>query len=108
MTMTWTGDAAANHHASNSVRWKYVLSGIFLLFCVLLSALGVIVSSYQSRQLFNDWQQAQHQSVYLEEEWSRLLLEESTWSSPSRVEQLALSELQMQAPDSRSIVVVKK
>lgn len=81
---------------------------LLLLVLVLASALGVIVSSYQARQLFSDVQQQRKTSHNLEEEWGRLLLEESTWGSHSRVEALAIARLAMKAPDTASTVVVKQ
>jgi cell division protein FtsL len=82
------------------------LMNIFLLLLVVASALGVIYSSYMSRQLFSELQQGKRQAMSLEENWGRLLLEQSTWASHSRVEQLAKTKLKMKVPDPALIVVV--
>ena len=80
----------------------------FLLLLILVTALGVIYSSYQSRQHFSELQKTYRKTVGLEEEWGRLLLEQSTWASPSRVEHLARTKLQMSAPEGRNMVVVNQ
>ena len=83
--------------------WLVVL---LLVLVAIASALGVIYSSYQSRQLFSELQQLDRQAVQLDEEWGRLLLEQSTWASHSRIEQLAKSKLNMVVPDASSTIVV--
>lgn len=82
------------------------LAMIALLLLVVVSALAVVHSSYKSRQLFSELQQDKREAMRLEENWGRLLLEQSTWASHSRVERLAKSQLNMVAPESESIVVV--
>lgn len=82
------------------------LINVFLLLSVIGSALGVIYSSYMSRQLFSELQQGKRQAMSLEENWGRLLLEQSTWASHSRVERLAKTKLNMKVPDPALIIVV--
>ena len=86
------------------------MSVLSLLLVVLLvfSALGVIYSSYKSRQLFSELQQLNRESIRLEEEWGRLLLEQSTWASHARIEQVAKDKLQMVVPNSSAIIVVQQ
>ena len=79
-----------------------------LIVLVLVSALGVIYSSWKSRQLFNAVQQQHRESMRLEEEWGRLLLEQSTWAAHSRIEQVAKTRLQMVMPDPEATVVVRR
>ena len=87
---------------------QLMLVAVVLLVLVVASALGVVHSSYKSRQLFAELQQLKRESIHMEEEWGRLLLEQSTWASPSRIERVAKSELHMVVPDSGSIVVVEQ
>ena len=77
-----------------------------LLASVVLSALGVIYSTYQSRQLFNELQQLQRGEWTLDEDWERLLLEQGPWASHERVSQLAETKLDMVMPDPAAIQVV--
>ncbi len=80
------------------------LLAVVLLLAV--SALAVVHSSYQARQVFSALQQEHRETVRLEEEWGRLLLEQSTWASHARVEHLARTKLQMTPPEGRNIHVV--
>lgn len=81
---------------------------LLILMLVVATALGVIFSSHQSRQLFGDLLQYSREKSRLEEEWGRLLLEQSTWASHSRIERLAKSELHMIVPNPESIIVVRQ
>lgn len=70
-----------------------------LVLAILMSALSVIYSTYKSRQLFSALQQAYRQQIQYEEQWGRLLLEQSTWASQARIEEIALTQLNMKVPD---------
>jgi cell division protein FtsL len=96
---------AKNKEAARSGLW---LVNLLLLLLVVGSALGVVYSSYQSRQLFNAVQQQYRGAMRLDEEWGRLLLEKSTWAAPSRIERLASTRLGMIAPDPATVIVVKQ
>jgi cell division protein FtsL len=81
---------------------------LLALILVLVSSLGVIFSTYKSRQLFSDVQLQHRDSMQLEEQWGRLLLEQSTWASHSRVEGLARAKLGMVVPDPGAMIVIKR
>ncbi|HSB95386.1 MAG TPA: cell division protein FtsL [Spongiibacteraceae bacterium] len=83
-----------------------VLVTLLLLISVAISALAVIDSTHRSRELFNEWQQLQRREWALEEDWERLLLEQSTWAAHERVSQIAESKLDMTLPDPVAIKVV--
>lgn len=93
---------------TNIEQTRLLIVSLLVLLLVVASALGVIYSSYKSRQLFSDLQQQNRQAVQLEEDWGRLLLEQSTWASLARVEYLAQSELGMVAPAPEATIVVKR
>lgn len=78
-----------------------------LLVAVMLSALAVIDARHENRMLFAQLQQLRQQRDQLNVEWSQLLLEQSTWSTHARVEQLATGELDMQMPAHPRLVLVK-
>lgn len=83
--------------------------GLFTALIALLlvvSAVLVIYSSHQSRQLFNEWQMLQKEAYQLDEDWGRLLLEHSTWAAPDRIARLAGEQLMMVAPTKESFQVV--
>jgi cell division protein FtsL len=85
---------------------KMLLPSLFVLVLVVASALSVIYSSYKSRQSFSGLQLEIRQAMQLEEEWGRLLLEQSTWASHTRIERMAKEKLNMIVPDSTVLIVV--
>ena len=66
---------------------------------VLLSAFAVIYSTHACRQLYAQLQVLESSQWGLQEDYGRLLLEESAWASHHRVEKVARAELQMIEPD---------
>ncbi|MEP0203443.1 MAG: cell division protein FtsL [Halioglobus sp.] len=73
---------------------------------VVLSAFGVIHSSHGCRGLYAQLQDLEATQWYLQEDYSRLLLEQSTWASHHRVEKVAGRELDMLAPPALEMKVV--
>lgn len=74
---------------------------IYLPLClvlVLASAFAVVASTHQARGLYAELQDHEAQRWYLEEEYSRLLLEQSTWASHHRIAEEASSSLGLAAP----------
>jgi cell division protein FtsL len=65
---------------------------------VFLSALKVVTTRYETRLLVMALQALKTQRDDLEREWTQLLLEQSTWSTHGRVEDLARSRLNMTVP----------
>ena len=80
---------------------------IVMILLVLFSAVAAIYIKHASRSEFVQLQQLVKQRDALNEEWGRLLLEESTWASPNRVEQQAKTKLNMQVPSSEMTVVIR-
>lgn len=86
-------------------RSEYIL--FFLLLCFIVSsALLVVYNAYQNRQLYIELNKSVQQYAALEIEYGRLLLEESTWSSPAQIERAASSQLGMQIPAENQLVIV--
>ncbi|HEX6549161.1 MAG TPA: cell division protein FtsL [Gammaproteobacteria bacterium] len=76
-----------------------------LLLAVLLSAFAVIDARHENRVLFAQLQQLRQQRDALNVEWGQLLLEQSTWSTHARIEQMATQKLDMEIPQHVEIVV---
>ena len=79
---------------------------VLLLAIAVACALGVINSQHHARRLFNDLEVEQAAAKKLDDEWSQLQLEQSTWATNKRVESLAAKNLGMRLPDPSSTVVV--
>lgn len=85
---------------------KVDLPILVMMLLVLFSAVAVVVTKHAGRSEFVVMQQLEHQRDKLNEEWGRLLLEESTWASPGRVEQQARNKLNMLMPTADNTVMV--
>jgi cell division protein FtsL len=70
------------------------------------TSLGVVYTKHQSRKLFVNLQALQDERDQLNIEWGRLLLEQSTWATPTRVEAMARQRLGMRVPESDQLVIV--
>jgi cell division protein FtsL len=78
-----------------------------ILYAVLLAcAMGVVTSQHKARKLYIELQQQQDLAKQYDIEWGQLQLEQSTWAMHSRIEQIAVSHLHMQVPDSSHIQIV--
>lgn len=71
---------------------------------VLVSTLGVVSVTYESRTLFSALETTRNQQRNELEQWGKLLLEESAFSAPSRVERIAREELNMILPEVGDVV----
>jgi cell division protein FtsL len=79
---------------------------LVLLAVLVACALSLITARHQSRKLFVALERAQAEGRAYDVEYGRLLLEQSTWGMPARVEKIAREELRMQLPDASRIEVV--
>lgn len=73
---------------------------------VMLSALAVVYTKHHSRQLFIELEALKSQRDDLNIEWNRLMLEQATWATPTRIEAIARDRLQMTLPQAEKIVIV--
>ena len=65
---------------------------------IVVCAFSVIRASHACRQLYAQLQILEAERWYMEEDFGRLLLEQSTWASHHRVETVAAGELGMAPP----------
>ena len=79
---------------------------VALLALVVACALAVITAQHRARLAFVALEAAQEAAKNLDEEWTQLQLEQSTWARSKRVESIAASRLGMRLPDASSTVVV--
>jgi len=81
---------------------KYLLISLLAL-VVFVSALKVVIAQHQARKLFVEIQEQERIHDDLDELWSRLQLEQSTWATDDRIETQARNRLEMIEPDTESI-----
>ena len=80
---------------------------IGLVLACLLSAVAVISTTHQARAQFVRLQQLERERDQLQTEWGQLLLEESAWSSPARIERQATERLDMRLPHVEEVEVIR-
>tara|TARA_R110001592_G_scaffold356543_2_gene658635 strand:+ start:1685 stop:2107 length:423 start_codon:yes stop_codon:yes gene_type:complete len=93
-------------HVKSQVSVKGVLVTLMLALVVVLSAIGVVQSSHLSRQLFTEQAILLDRNDQLQLEWAQLLLEQSAWSSPNRLENIASKKLGMHMPEAEDIQLI--
>lgn len=75
---------------------------------VIGSALGVVYAKYESRKLFVELQKLQDKRDAMNVEWGQLQLEQSTWATHGRIEQVARNKLGMVNPSQETVVIIKQ
>lgn len=90
--------------AASTRSWMFVVVALVL---VIGSCVAVIYSSFETRRLVATHQRLQLENNQMQVEWGQLLLEQSTWGSYNRVEQLAGKKLNMRVPSPSEIVMVE-
>jgi cell division protein FtsL len=78
-----------------------------LFIAMFFSAFQVVMSRHEARKLFVEIQALEKTRDDLNEEWTRLLLEQSTWATDVRIETIARNELGMRPPVD-SVLVFEK
>ncbi|WP_122558723.1 cell division protein FtsL [Pseudomonas viridiflava] len=79
---------------------------LLLFIAVLVSAIGVSYSAHWNRQLLNSLYAEMSMRDKAQAEWGRLILEQSTWTAHSRVENLAAEQLKMRIPSAAEVRMV--
>ena len=85
---------------------KDVIVLTMLIAGVLLSAFAVVYTKDLNRRLFIRYQALQQVQSQAVSRFSKLLLEQSTWSTQARVQRIAREDLNMQLPTSVNTVLV--
>lgn len=85
---------------------KGLIITLMLSLVVIMSAIGVVQSSHISRQLFAEQAILLDRNDQFQLEWAQLLLEQSAWSSPNRLENVASQKLGMHPPRAEEIQLI--
>ena len=83
------------------------LGQLALIVAILISSFAVVCVKDMNRRLFSELQSSQTSYNQLTVKRGQLLLEQSTWGTPARVQQVAQTQLQMRLPSSAKIVMVR-
>lgn len=74
---------------------------------IFVSALQLVATRAENRRLFIQLQDLRKQRDEIDREWSQLLLEQGTWGTDNRIEELARTKLKMTTPVAAQIRRVK-
>ncbi|MDH3265958.1 MAG: cell division protein FtsL [Gammaproteobacteria bacterium] len=80
---------------------------VFAVVCV-TSALALIYTKHESRRLFVELEALTKQRDELNIEWGQLQIEQSTWATHARIEQVATDDLELVRPDAAEILVIER
>lgn len=86
---------------------RHHMFGLLLFLLVVGSALSVILSTHQNRQLSIVHEQMLQQRDKLDVEWRHLVIEQSALTEHNRIESLVKEQLNMHRPDDNEEVVVR-
>ncbi len=88
-------------------RQPFLLVIVFAVVCV-LSAMAVIFTKHESRKLFVELDGLTHDRDELNIEWGQLQIEQSTWATHARIEQIATDDLSLVRPRPTDIQVIEQ
>lgn len=71
------------------------------------SAVELVLHRHHSRKLFVELQELRKLHQGLDQEWGQLLLEQATWATHVRVEEVAGQQLGMVSPGPQQIVELR-
>ena len=83
-----------------------LLAVVFAAVCV-LSALAIVYSKHESRKLFVELEALTDERDRLNIEWGQLQIEQSTWATHARIEQVAKDDLSLVRPEPSEIYVIE-
>ena len=93
--------------AISSNRQPAALVAAFAVVCV-LSALALVYTKHESRKLFVELEALTHERDQLNIEWGQLQIEQSTWATHARIEQVATEDLALVRPEATEIFVIER
>ena len=73
-----------------------------------ISAIALIYTKHESRELFIELEELSDERDALNIEWGQLQIEQSTWATHGRIEQVATEQLKLERPETQSIYVIER
>ena len=82
---------------------------VFVFAVVLVvSAMALVYTKHESRKLFVELEQLTRERDELNIEWGQLQIEQSTWATHARIEQVAADDLKLKRPATEEIYVIEQ
>jgi len=79
---------------------------LILLAIVLICALAAVTTNHRARKLVIEYERETKRMQALDVEWGQLQLEQSTWATHARIEDIARQKLGMHPPRPNQIVSI--
>lgn len=89
-------------------RWQHTIVLGFIGVSLMTTSFSMVYVKYATRQMFSELSQLEMSRDALNNEWTQLLLEQSTLATDGRVDRIANEKLTMHPPKPDEIVWVKK
>lgn len=80
---------------------------LLMILATIVSGVGVVYARHKHRQAYIELSRLEKQRDELNIEFSRLQLEQATWSETNRIEQIAAERLGMGFPQDVDVVLVR-
>ena len=93
--------------ARRESRQPVLLTIVFAIACM-VSAMAIVYTKHESRKLFVELEQLTAERDALNIEWGQLQIEQSTWATHARIEQVALEELSLLRPKPGDVYVIER
>jgi len=88
-------------------RQPFMLVLVFAVVCV-MSAVALVYTKHEARKLFVELEGLTQERDELNIEWGQLQIEQSTWATHARIEQVATDNLSLVRPESTEIFVIER
>ncbi len=88
-------------------RQPFALVLVFAIVCV-TSAIALVYTKHESRRLFVELESLTEERDELNIEWGQLQIEQSTWATHARIEQVATDDLELMRPEATEIFVIER
>ena len=72
-----------------------------------VTALAIVYTKHESRKVFVELEQLAKERDELNIEWGQLQIEQSTWATHGRIEQVATEDLELIRPPASEIYVIE-
>ena len=84
-----------------------ILIATFAIAC-LISAVALVYTKHESRKLFVELEELTRERDQLNIEWGQLQIEQSTWATHGRIEQVANEDLSLLRPEPDDVFVIER
>lgn len=91
---------------ASSRKQPILLILVFTIVCV-VTALAIVYTKHESRKVFVELEQLARERDELNIEWGQLQIEQSTWATHGRIEQVATEDLELIRPPASEIYVIE-